>query len=60
MKEKGEEKERRIEERSGKEGRNWRDKRRDRAMNRLITTTYGVITVSLAAKFSRGSYTPEK
>ena len=30
MKEKGEEKERRIEERSGKKGRNWRDKKRER------------------------------
>ena len=28
MKEKGEEKERRIEKRSGKKGRNWRDKKR--------------------------------
>ena len=30
MKEKGEEKKRRIEERSGKKGSNWRDKRRER------------------------------
>ena len=50
MKEKGEEKERRIEKKSGKKGRNWRDKKRERKKRTAMQINALFLTVLIKPK----------